>query len=53
MTDSSATELDQNAEDLFIDQISDEVIETATGKSNTTANFTMAACTALSSCPGP
>jgi hypothetical protein len=45
--------LDQNEEDLIINEISDEALETAVCNAHEKAgNYTLAACTGLTVCPG-
>jgi hypothetical protein len=45
--------LDQNEEDLLINEISDEALETAVCTGHEKAgNYTLAACTGLTVCPG-
>ena len=45
--------LDQNEEDLLINEISDEALETAVCTGHEKAgNYTLAACTGLAVCPG-
>jgi hypothetical protein len=43
---------DRNEDEIFIDEISDEALETAAGTAEGKANFTLGACTGLSECPG-
>jgi hypothetical protein len=40
-----------NEEDLFIHEVSDEALEAA-GETEMAGNYTLAACTGLSVCPG-
>jgi hypothetical protein len=40
-----------NEEDLLIQEVSDEALESA-GSDQIVANYTLAACTGLSVCPG-
>jgi len=44
--------LDQNEEDLLIHEISDEALETVCTGNEKAGNYTLAACTGLSACPG-
>jgi len=39
-------------EEILVFDVSDEVLETATGKVSQKANYTLGACTGLSVCPG-
>lgn len=43
---------DRNDEELFINLVSDEVLEIAAGSAKEKANFTLGACSGLSVCPG-
>ena len=43
--------LDQTEDALFAFDVSDEALEIAAGAASRQVNFTLAACTGLSSCP--
>jgi hypothetical protein len=55
MTDSKSVNVVADAEDslLLVFQVSDEALESAARRNGTGPEFTMAACTGLSNCPGP
>jgi hypothetical protein len=41
-----------NEEDLLTHEVSDEALEAAGGNNEVAGNYTLAACTGLSVCPG-